>query len=448
MRPVRVKFCILLTAALLISGAGGSYLHAREERVVEVATVKGMINSLTAKYIERAIKRAEKHGAAALLIELDTPGGEVEAMREIVKQMFAAPMPVMVFVYPPGARAGSAGVFITLAADVAAMSPGTNIGAAHPVAGGGRDIEGELGKKITNDMAAFARSIAEKQGRNEEWAERAVRESVSATEKEALELRIIDYIARDLDDLLLVAEGHALSSRHGGKSLKLQPAVIMRTPMNIQEKIIHFIVNPNVAYLLLTIGILGIMAELYNPGTLAPGLVGAICIILFLIATSVLPLNWGGLTLIILAVIMFILELYVVSFGMLTVGGIIVFVLGSAMLFREVTPAFPLMPELSVDPWLIGGLTAGASAFFFLTLRTVLRAQRFEPQTMESSLVGERGIATSGIGISGTVQVHGELWSARAEGGEIEEGEEVVIVGVEGLKLRVRKVGKNRRREP
>lgn len=446
MRLIWLKICALMVAAIL-AGIIARDVSAGETRVVEVASVKGMINMLTARYLERAIKNGEKHGAAALVIELDTPGGEVEAMREIVKEMFAAPMPVIVFVSPPGARAGSAGVFITLAADVAAMSPGTNIGAAHPVGGGGRDIEGELGKKITNDLAAFIRSIAEKRGKNQEWAERAVRESVSITEEEALKLKVIDYVARDVNDLLMKAEGHTLSSDRGGKLLNLQPASLKRTPMNTQEKLVHFIVNPNIAYLLLTIGIYGIIAELYNPGALAPGLVGAISIILFLIATSVLPLNWGGLTLIVLAVIMFILEIKVVSHGMLAVGGMVIFILGSAILFRSVTPEFPLMPPLSVNPWLIAVLAGAASIFFFFVVRAIVRAQRLGPSAAESSLVGKEGIAMGRIGLTGAVQVSGELWSAEANEGEIEEGERVVVVKVDGIKLCVRKAKQDERRE-
>jgi len=360
----------------------------------------------------------------------------------MVKEMFAAPMPVIVFVYPSGARAASAGVFITLAGDVAAMSTGTNIGAAHPVGGGGQDVQGEMGRKITNDMAAFIRSIAEKRGRNKEWAEKAVRESVSATENEALQLGIIDFIARDVNDLLQQAEGFRLSADRGGKTLSLQQASIRRIPMNLQERLVHFIINPNIAYILLTIGILGIIAELYNPGALAPGLTGVISIILFLIASSVLPLNWGGLTLIILAVIMFILEISVTSYGMLTIGGIVIFILGSAMLFREVTPQFPLMPYLRVSPWLIAILTGAASAFFLFVVRAVVKAQRLRTVPMESSLVGEEGTAMSNIGQTGTVQVRGELWSAEADEGEIEEGEKIVVTDVEGLKLHVKKTKK------
>lgn len=446
MRLIWLKICALTVAGIL-AGVIALDVSAEEAKVVEVASVKGMINVLTARYLERAIKNGEKHGAAALVIELDTPGGEVEAMREIVKEMFAAPMPVIVFVYPPGARAGSAGVFITMAADVAAMSPGTNIGAAHPVGGGGRDIEGELGKKITNDLAAFIRSIAEKRGRNQEWAEKAVRESVSITEEEALKLKVTDYVARDVNDLLVKAEGHTLSADRGGKLLNLQPASLKRTPMNIQEKLVHFIVNPNIAYLLLTIGIYGIIAELYNPGALAPGLVGAISIILFLIATSVLPLNWGGLTLIVLAVIMFILEIKVVSHGMLAVGGMVIFILGSAILFRSVTPEFPLMPPLSVSTWLIAVLAGAASIFFFFVVRAIVKAQRLGPSAAESSLVGKEGTAMGRIGLTGTVQVSGELWSAEADEGEIEEGQKVVVVKVDGIKLRVRKAKQDERRE-
>ena len=446
MRPVGSKIFALSAAAMIISLAAVSDLRAQEVKTVAVATVDGMINTLTAKYLERTVKIAEKDGAVALLIELDTPGGEVEAMREMIRDMFAAPMPVIVFVHPPGGRAGSAGVFITLAGDVAAMSAGTNIGAAHPVGGGGQDIQGELGKKITNDMAAFIRTIAEKRGRNKEWAEKAVRESVSVTEKEALELGIIDFIARDINDLLQKADGYILSTDRGGQPLQLQPSSIKRIPMNIQEKLIHFVVNPNIAYLLLTIGTIGIIAELYNPGTLAPGLIGGICIVLFLIATSVLPINWGGLTLIILAVVMFILEVSVPSHGLLTMGGIVIFVLGSAMLFREVTPEFPLMPSLSVNPWLIASLTGGASAFFFFVVRAVVVAQRMAPSPVESSLVGAEGIAMSKIGLTGTAQVQGELWTAQTDQGEIEEGKKVVVVSVEGLKLRVREVIENERR--
>lgn len=446
-RWLRLFIYASLSAALILPPVLASKVDSQEAKIVKMASVKGVINTLTVQYIKRVMDSAREHDAAAIVIELDTPGGEVEAMRGIVKEIFAAPSPVIVYVSPPGARAGSAGVFITLAADIAAMSPGTNIGAAHPVAGGGRDIEGEMARKITNDLAAFIRSVAERRGKNKEWAERAVRESVSITENEALELGVIDFIAMDINDLLQKVHGYSLSGDNKGKTLALQPVSIQRIPMNIQEKIIHFIVNPNIAYLLLSIGILAIMAELYNPGSLAPGIVGAICIILFFIATSVLPINWGGLVLIVLATVMFVLEISVVSYGLLTVGGILVFVLGSAMLFKNATPQFPLMPSMSVNPWLIAALAGSASAFFYFVLRAIVKAPRIAGSLVEATLVGVEGVAMSDIGPDGTAQIQGELWSARTGEGMISKGEKIVVVGIKGLMIMVRSSGKKERRE-
>ncbi len=437
MHRVRYLAFIALNVATIFLLSGLFALAQGGERV-DVITVKGVIDPLVAQYVGRGIEIAQQDGAQCLVVQLDTPGGSDGPMRDIVQDMLNSPVPVVVYVSPAGARAGSAGVFITLAADVAAMAPGTNIGAAHPVGITGA-ITGTVNEKATNDAAAYARAIADSQGRNAAWAEEAVRESVSITAKEAVEVGVVDFVASDLTDLLEKIDGKTVSTTMGERVLATRGAEIRHVPMTLPQRILHAIVDPNIAYLLLTVGMWALVAEFYHPGAILPGVTGAICLILAFVAFGSLPVNWGGVALIVLAIILFVLDIKVAGYG-LSVGGVIAFVLGSLMIFSPFIPTSPTMPVLIVSRPLIAVMTAAIAAFFLLALSAGIRAQRAQVVSGIGTMVGATGRATSDLDPWGTVQVKSELWSAVAEGGEtIEKGEQVRVVAVTGVRLRVTK---------
>ncbi|NOX37577.1 MAG: nodulation protein NfeD [Calditrichaeota bacterium] len=414
---------------LLIAGT----LYAQE--VVHVIQIDGVINPVAQNFIHNNIEKAEEANAHALVIMLDTPGGLMKSMRMIVKDMLTASIPIVVYVAPSGSRAGSAGVFITLAAHVAAMAPGTNIGAAHPVAFGmGADTSQTMMEKVTNDAVAFIKSIAEKRGRNVEWAEQAVRKSVSITETEALELNVIDFIAPTLDSLLVLMDGMEVETSQGKVTLHTRNARIKRIEMSFRYRVLNVISDPNVAYILMLIGIYGILFELYNPGSIFPGVIGAISLILAFYALQTLPINYAGLLLIILAIILFLLEIKIPSYGLLTIGGIVSLVLGSLMLFES-----PL-PFLRVSWKVIAAATLTTALFFLFAIGMGIRAQRKKPTTGSEGLVGEFGeaIETFRKG-AGQVMVHGEIWKAKSRD-TIRKGDPIRVTRVDGLHLRVQKV--------
>lgn len=399
-----------------------------------VITVNGVINPVTAEYITKSIRKAVKNNAEALVIELDTPGGLDTSMRNIVKEIIGSDVPVIVFVAPSGARAASAGVFITLAAHIAAMAPGTNIGAAHPVALGEK-MDKTMAEKVTNDAAAYIKSIAEKRGRNVRWAEDAVRKSISATETEALKERIIDLIAKDINSLLNAIDGRKVQTTLGEKILKTGNATVNREEMGLRLKILALISDPNVAYILMLLGFYGLFFELTNPGAIFPGVIGGICLILAFYAFQTLPVNYAGLLLIILAIILFILEVKIVSHGVLTIGGIISMVIGSLMLFESPGPFI----KLSI--YLILPAAIATALFFTLTIRLALKAHRRKPVTGTEGLLGEEGIARTEItDKGGTALVHGEIWQAFSDE-RIERDDKIVVEAVKGLKIKVRKKG-------
>ncbi len=421
---------IFLLGSLVALAQGGEH--------VDVVTVKGVIDPLIAQYVGRGIEIAQQDGAQCLVIQLDTPGGSDGPMRGIVQDILNSTVPVVVYVSPAGARAGSAGVFITLAADIAAMAPGTNIGAAHPVGITGV-ITGTMDEKATNDAAAYARAIAERRGRNSTWAEEAVRESVSITAREAVESQVVDLIADDLADLLEKIDGRSVSTAAGERILATKGAEPRQVSMSLSQQILHAIVDPNIAYLLFTIGIWALIAEFYHPGAIIPGMTGAICLILAFVAFGSLPVNWGGIALIVLAVILFILDIKVAGYA-LSVGGAIAFVLGSLMIFSPFAPSTPTMPALTVSRPLIAVMTVLIAAFFLFALTAGIRAQRARVISGIEAMVGATGVATSDLDPGGTVQVKSELWSAVAEGGAIiRKGERVRVVAVEGVRLSVTK---------
>ena len=403
-----------------------------QKKDVLVLTVNGVINPASAEYIGKSIKRANEQKREAVVIELDTPGGLDTSMRDIVKNIIGSEVPVIVYVSPSGARAASAGVFITLAAHVAAMSPGTNIGSAHPV-GVGEKMDKVMAEKVTNDAAAYIKSLAERTGRNSKWAEDAVRKSVSATETEALKERIIDIVSKDLSTLLSTIDGRKVKTVMGEKVLKTANANVVREEMSLRHKILNVITDPNVAYMLMLLGFYGLFFELTNPGSIFPGVMGGICLILAFYAFQTLPVNYAGILLIILAIILFILEIKIVSQGVLTIGGVIAMLLGSLMLFESPGPFMKLSLFLILPAVIITAL------FFTVILGLAYKAYRRKPITGSEGLIGLEGIANTDITKDiGMVSLHGELWSAYSDE-TISKGEKIVVELVLGLRVKVRK---------
>ena len=397
---------------------------------VMVVTVDGVINPVASEFISKSIKKATKKGVEALVIELDTPGGLDTSMRMIVKEIVGGEVPVVVFVAPSGARAASAGVFITLAAHIAAMAPGTNIGAAHPV-GLGEKMDKTIAEKATNDAAAYIKSLAERKGRNAVWAEKAVRESISATEVEALKEHVIDLVSKNLTTLLLDIDGRKVQTAFAEKVLRTKDARITREETGVRQKILNFISDPNVAYILMLLGFYGLFFELTNPGAIFPGVIGGICLILAFYAFQTLPVNYAGLLLIILAIILFILEVKIISHGVLTIGGVIAMIIGSLMLFE--TPG----PFVRLSLYLILPAVMVTALFFSLTIGLALKAHRRKPVTGKEELPGMEGVARTEITPEGgTVSLHGELWAAYAEE-SIAKDHKVVVESVSGLKLKI-----------
>jgi len=406
---------------------------------VDVLVVKGAINPAAADYVARGIEAAERDGATCLIVQLDTPGGLESSMRDIVQGIINAKVPIVVYVSPQGARAASAGVFIALAAHVVAMAPNTSIGAAHPVGiplpGAGEPAGMEtLMEKATNDAVAYIRSIAAQKGRNAEWAESAVRDNAAATEQEALELGVVDLLAEDLDDLLANLEGWQVEVAGEEVTLHTKGAKINRVPMSPVERFLHTITEPNIAYILLIVGINGLLLELSAPGASVAGVAGGVCLLIGLYALGMLPVNYAGLLLILLALALFILDVRVPGYGFLTAGGVISLLLGSLILFNT--------PFYAVSRSLVVSLTLASGLFFAFIARSALQAQRRRVTTGREGLIGEVAIARTDLDPEGMVFLHGELWNAVADGERIEEGERVRVVDMEGLKLKVEKADK------
>jgi len=397
-----------------------------------VLTLNGVINPPHAEYIIKGIKKAHEINSEAIIIQLDTPGGLDTSMRSIIKEMLNSQIPVIVYVSPKGARAASAGAFITLSAHIAVMAPGTNIGAAHPVTVGEK-MDKTMAEKVTNDAVAYIKSIAKQKGRNVEWAEQAVRKSISSPETEALKVGIIDLIAEDLQSLLKEINGKKVKTIVGEKIINTKEAKIYEIKMNFRERLLNFISDPNIAYILLMIGIYGIIFELSNPGAIFPGVIGAISLILAFYSLQALPINYAAAGLLLLGVILFILELKITSHGLLTLGGIICFILGSLMLFDTANPLFKLSLSVIIPVTLVTAL------FFGILLRLAYKAYKRKPVTGVEELIGLKGIAKTDIDSrKGMVMVHGELWQAVSDE-KINKDEEVIVEEVMGLTLKVRK---------
>ena len=420
----------IFPTAIILTILVGVTVAAANQNDVYIVRIADAISPGTAEFIKSGIKKAEENKAVCIIIELDTPGGLAESMRIIVQSILASRVPVVVFVAPSGSRAASAGVMITMAADVAAMAPGTNIGAAHPVGAGGKDIDGKMSEKVINDMVAQAKSVAEKRGRNAKWVEDAIRESVSVTETEALEENIIDLIAKDTDDLIRQLNGREIKDRG---VLKLDDAKKVVLAETLRTKILKTISNPNIAYILMMIGLAGLYFELSHPGAIFPGVIGGISLILAFFALQTLPVNYAGILLIVLAIIFFIMEMKITSYGLLSVAGIVSLLLGSLMLFEGDTPGIKLSLQVLLPTIIL------ISAFFVAVAGLVFRAQMSKPATGSRGLVGEIGIVKKALTPEGKVFVHGELWNARAKEA-LDENAKVRVVKVVNLILEVESV--------
>jgi membrane-bound serine protease (ClpP class) len=422
LRFIRIAFILLLPGFVF----GQSVL---------VAKLDGAINPAAETFIKRGIERAEENNAECFIVQLNTPGGLLESTRDIVGDFLESRIPVVVYVAPAGARAGSAGVFVTMAAHIAAMAPGTNIGAAHPIV-----IQGKMdsieSQKATNDAAAFIRTIAEKRNRNLEWAEEAVRESKSITETEALKKDVIDLIAKNLDDLLAQIDGKRIETVSGTKALHTKGARIEYIEMGWSEKFLDIVSDPNFLLIFIMLGSAGLLLELYNPGSIFPGIIGVISYILAFYSMHVLPINYAGLALIIFSIVLFLLEIKIVSHGMLAIGGAVSLFLGSIMLIR---PSSGL--EFVQISWFVIIATVAISTFFFVFLLGLgLKVQRRKPTTGTEGLVGEIGEAYTPLEPEGTVRVHGEFWHAESTGGAVAKGERIRVIEIHNLKLRVEQV--------
>ncbi|MBI2088668.1 MAG: nodulation protein NfeD [Deltaproteobacteria bacterium] len=427
---------------LLLFWAGFSVLAQPKPApgpVVDLIAIDGGINPAVDDFIRESIERARARGSKALIVQMDTPGGLLTSTRSIVKEILGAPVPVIVYVAPSGAGAGSAGVFITLAAHVAAMAPGTNIGAAHPVAGGGQEVKGVMGEKIENFTASFSEAIAQKRGRNTEWAIQAVRRSVSITEKEALAKNVIDVVAKDIDDLLRQADGRKVEVGDRYITLALKDARVERFEMGLRQKIINTLSDPNIAYLLLMAGILGLYMEFSNPGVVFPGVAGAIALLLALASFQIIPINYAGLILILLGVALLTGEAFVPSFGVLGIGGAISLALGSLLLFDTESS------DLVVDRSIVFTAVATVSALMLVLGYLVFKSQRRKPTLGLEGLIGEIGDVRVTLNPTGKIFVHGEYWNAEGDG-EIAAGEKVRVVGFDGMCLKVTRLSEGQSR--
>ncbi len=430
---------ILLSVALCIAACIAGAANAGQTHM-EVLSVDGTIVPVVASYLDRGISRAESDGATACIIELNTPGGLLNSTEQIVQRILNARVPIVVYVSPRGSWAASAGTFITIAAHVAAMAPGTSIGAAHPVSVGEQMPE-EVSKKITEYSAAWIKSIAEVRGRDTQQAELAVAESKSFTASEALNAKLIDLQADDLESLVRQLNGREVTLA-SGKELTLDTTEYMidRDDMNAVERFLHVISDPNIAYILLGLGTIGLIAEISNPGMIFPGVVGGISLFLAFYSLGVLNAYWAGALLILLAFGLFVAELFTPAFGILTAGGITSLVIGSLVLFSHSSP------PMEINRWLIAGVTVAIAAFVIFVVGAAVRGQRRKVVTGSEALVGKVAVTKAPLSPKGIVLVDGEHWTAIVDDGEVEPGEEVTITKVEGLKLIVTKKTNRRRR--
>ena len=438
---------------LLLLCAASAFSQAR---VVTVLTLDGAIDQISARYLLRGLDRAARDHAELAVIQMNTPGGMGQSMDDIVAHILASPVPVAVYVTPQGARAASAGVFLAMAAHVAAMAPGTHIGAAHPVDSSGADIPGAMGEKVLNDSVADLKSLAVLRGRPTDWADDAVRRSVSLTETEAVARHVVDVMAPTLTDLLASLNGRVVKTANATVTLQTGAVEIRSLPMTFIDRFLGFVINPDLAYILLVLGVLGIIFELTSPGAIAPGVAGALCLLISFIAFGSLPTNVGGIIFIILAVVLFIVDLKAPTHGILTGGGVVSFVLGSLLLFPPwrgaagsagvpspaTGAAAPFAVHVTLSPITIAVMTVVIVAFFVFVLAKGIRAQARRVTFGAEALAGGVATTLTDLAPNGQVRLAGEQWSAVADEGRIAAGETVEVVGRDGLRLHVRRASR------
>ncbi len=403
--------------------------HAETAGEALIIDLEGPISPGSASYVTRGLDKAQTRHASLVVIRLDTPGGLGSSMRDIIKAMLNAKVPVIVYVAPRGAGAASAGVMITVAGHVAAMAPGTNIGAAHPVTAGGKDIGETMSEKVVNDMASYGRGIAEDKGRNAAWVEKAIRESVSITAEEALKINVIDLVAKDMDELFRLVDGKEVSLVSGKVTLKTDGLERTLFQPGFRDRVLKTVSDPNIAYILMMIGLAGLYFELAHPGAIFPGVLGAICLILAFYSMQTLPVNYAGLLLIVLAIIFFIAEIKVTSYGILSIGGLISLIIGSIMLFEN---------GMGVSLRLVLPTVILVGGFFAVVAALAFKAHLAKPKSGLEGLLGEVGIVSKPIDPEGVVFIHGEYWRARSLE-KIPPGERVLVESIQGLVLTVRR---------
>lgn len=423
----------LMLIILLFIAFFAEYTPAQSS-AIHLLNIEGTINPITAQYIVDGIKHAQDSNAECIIIQMDTPGGLDNSMRKIIKEILNSSMPIVIYIAPQGARAASAGAFITLAANIAAMAPGTNIGAAHPVAMGEGKIDEETNAKIVNDAAAYIKSIAARRNRNVKMAEKFVRDSISITEQEALESNIIEFVADSIDKLLFMIDGVKVTTTKGDRKLDTTGKEIIEHQMSVKDLFLHSLTNPNIAYILLFLGIYGILGEFSNPGALFPGIFGGICLILAFVAFQMIPINLAGIILIIAGIILFIVEIYTPTFGFFTIGGIASLSLGSFMLTKDLAPFLQISSGIIITVIVVTGL------FFIFAVTKGLKIQWKKPISGKESMIGMVGIARTNLNPDGQIFIHGETWQAiTSNDTTIKKGEKVIVTSLEGLRLMVKK---------
>ena len=432
-RGTRVVLALFAIIAPLFSAACSAGPDT-EPGAVHVLTTDGDVNPVMVRYIDRGISKAEDEDAAAVVIRLDTPGGLVTSMDDIIERILEAEVPVVVYVWPPGSHAASAGTYITYASHVAAMAPATRIGAATPIQGTGEDLEGDLRNKVINDSVEKIRELAELRGRNADWGEEAVREGASAGASRALELNIVEYIAEDLDDLLSQIDGHEVELQNGEELvLSTADAEVAFNDTNFVEDFLDVLADPNIAFLLLSLGSLAIFIEIIHPGAIFPGVFGVISLLMAFFALSVIPFNWAGVALIMFAFVLFGLELFVTSGGVLGLGGAVALVLGGFLLTSGNPEGF------TVSPWVVWGVAIVLGMMVIFAFVNILSIRRKPPTVGVETMVGRQAVARSAIDPQGFVFMDGEYWRAESEGGSIPQGSRVIITELKGLKLKVKR---------
>lgn len=421
---------------LLVAAVLHPYPSSAQGDHVALIQLKGVINPVAASYVERAIGQAEADGASAIVVQMDTPGGLDSSMRAIIQRIIGSKAPVIVYVSPPGSRAGSAGVYITYSAHIAAMAPNTNIGSAHPVAvgeGGEQKMSDTMQDKVTNDAAAYIKSLAQSRGRNVEWAEKAVRDSVNVTAQEALDLKVIDLMADNLPALLEKVHGREVQLSSGKTVLNTRDLPVRTIEMSPFELLLHAVSDPTIAYILLSLGTMGLFFELSNPGAILPGVVGGICLLFALFGLGTLPINLAGVLLISFALLLFVAEIFAPTHGILTAGGTISFILGSMMLINTQNAPF-----LAISVSAIVAVSLGLTAFFTFVAAAIVRSHRRHPSTGIESMTGQIGKAKTTLDPAGMVLIDGALWKAVSETGNVAQDELIEVTGARGLTLIIR----------